>query len=84
MIAQSGNSLGVQLVNPPSAIAAIAHQVRVLQDPQMLRNGRPSYGHPRRQFVHGVWMLGEHRKDGQSCRITQRFESVLYVSIHLR
>ena len=41
VVAQQRQALGIQFVDPARAFPAIAHQPRILQHPQVLRNGRP-------------------------------------------
>lgn len=40
MIAQERQALGIQFVNATRAVAAVAHQARLFQDAQVLRNRR--------------------------------------------
>ena len=41
MIAQERQAFGIQFVNATRAVAAVAHQARLFQDAQVLRNRRP-------------------------------------------
>ena len=84
MIAQEGDALRIQLVNAPRARPPIAHQTRLFEHAQVLRNRRARHGQPGRQFVYRVGMAAEHLEDGQSGGIAESRQAVLYVSIHLR
>jgi len=84
MIAQHGDAFGIQLVNAPRAIAAVAHQPRVLQNAEVLGDGRAGNGQPRGQLVHRPWRSAQHFEDGQPGGVAQCCQSVLYVSVHLR
>ena len=84
VVPQPRQALGVQFVNPPRARAAVAHQSRILQDPQVLRNGRPRYRQARGKLVHRLGVVAQHFKDCQPGRVAQRGQPILYVSIHLR
>lgn len=84
MVAEYGNSLGIQFVDAARAFAAVAHQAGVLQDAQMLGNGWARNWHARGQFIHGTRRSPQHFEDGQARRVAQGRETVLYVSVHLR
>ena len=40
VVPQQRQPLGIQFVNPPRALPPVTHQARILQDAQVLRNGR--------------------------------------------
>jgi hypothetical protein len=84
VVAQEGDALGIQFVDAARAVAAVAHKVGLLQDAQVLRDGRPGYGQAGGQFVHRAGVGAQHLEDGQAGRVAEGGESVLYVSIHLR
>ena len=77
VVPQHRQALGIQLINPARAIAAVAHQPRILQHPQVLRNGRTRYRQSGRQLIHRLRMVAQHLKNRQPSRVTQRRESSL-------
>jgi len=84
MIAKQRQSLRIKLVDTPCAFAAVPHQSRLFQHPQMLRNRRAGNRQPRRQLIHRPRVIPQHLEDRQPGGIAQRGQPVLYVSIHLR
>jgi len=83
VVAEQCQPLWIQLVNPARALPAVAHQLRIFQDAQVLRNGRPRYREAGGKLVHRLRVVAQHLEDGQPGGITERRQSVLYVSIHL-
>ena len=84
MVSEERQPLWIQFVNPARAFAAVPHQSRILQHPQVLRNRRARNWQSRRKLVHGLRMVPQHFKNSQPRRVPQRRQSVLYVSTHLR
>ena len=84
VVPQQRQALGIQFIDPPRAFPPVAYQPCILQDPQMLGNGRARYRQARRKLVHGMGMVAQHLENGQPGGVAQRRQSVLYVRIHLR
>ena len=84
VVPQQRQPLRIQFVNPARAFPAVPHKARILQHPQVLRNGWPRYRQARRKLVHSLRVIAQHLEDRQPGRIAQSRQSVLYVSIHLR
>jgi len=84
VVPQHRQALGIQLVDPPRPLAAVAHQACILQHAQVLGNGRTGNRQARRKLIHRLGMVAQHLENGQPGGVAQRRQSVLYVSIHLR
>ena len=84
MVSEQRQPVGIQLVNPPCSFAAVAHQPRILQHPQVLRNRRTRNRQARRKLIHRLRMVPQHLEYGQPRRVAQCRQSILYVSLHLR
>ncbi len=84
VVAQKRKALRIQLIDPARAFAAVAYQPRILQDAQVLGNGRARYRQARRKLIHRLGMVAQHLENGQPGGVAQRRQSALYVSIHLR
>jgi hypothetical protein len=84
MIAQQGDALGIQFVNPPGTRTSIAHQASVFQNAQMLRHCRARNRQSGGELVHRARMAPDHFEDGQASGIAKSSKAVLYVSTHLR
>ena len=84
VIAEQGQPLWIQFVDPTGAFPAVAHQTRILQHTQVLGNRWAGYRQASRELVHSLGMVAQHLEDGQPGGVAQRRQSVLYVSIHLR
>ena len=77
MIPQQRQTLGIQFIDPPRPFPTVAHQPRLFQHPQVLRNGRPRYRQSRRQLIHRLRMVAQHLEDGQPRWVAQRRQPVL-------
>lgn len=84
MIAQHGNTLGIQFIDVTGAHASITHQAGLFEDPQVLRDGRARYRQAGGQLVNSVRVVTQHFEDGEPGGIAESGQSVLYVSAHLR
>ena len=84
VIAEHRDTFGIQFINPPRTFPPVAHQPRILQHPQVLRNGRARDWQAGRKLVHGLGMLAQHLENSQPRGVAQCRQPVLYVSIHLR
>lgn len=84
MVAQKGQTLGIEFVDAASAVAPVAHQARFLEDAQVLRDRWTRNGQPGGQFVDSARRGAEHLEDGQAGGVAKSGEAVLYVSVHLR
>ena len=84
VVAQKREPLRIQLIDPARTFAAVAHQPCILQDAQVLGNGRARYRQARRKLIHRLGMVAQHLENGQPGGVAQRRQSALYVSIHLR
>ena len=62
---------GVQLVEPAIALGPVDDQMRVLQDSQVLGNGRTADGEASSKFADRLRTVEEPLEDGPSGRITQ-------------
>ena len=77
VIAEHRDTFGIQFINPPRTFPPVAHQPRILQHPQVLRNGRSRYRQSRRQLIHRLRMVAQHLKDRQPRRVAQRCQPAL-------
>ncbi len=84
VIAEHRDAFGIQFIDPARAFSAITHKARIFQHTQVLRYCRARNRQARRKLVHSLGMVAQHLEDGQPGGVTQRCQSVLYVSIHLR
>ena len=84
MVSQERQSLGIQFVDSPRAFAPVAHKPGLLQHAKVLRNRGTRHRQSRRQFVYRARVGSNHFENGEARGITERGESVLYVSAHLR
>ena len=84
VIAEQREALGIQFINPPCPVAAVAHQAGILQHPQVLRNGRAGNRQAGGKLIHRLRMVAKHLENGQPGGVAQCGQPVLYVSIHLR
>ena len=73
----------IQLVQATISIGPIHHEVRVLQDPQVLRDRRPADGKTAREFADRLRPLEEPLEDGPPGWIAQGIQlSSMLVSNH--
>jgi len=84
MIAEHRDAFGIQFIDPPRTFPPVAHEARILQDAQVLRNGRARNWQAGRKLVHGLGMIPQHLENSQPCGVAQRRQPALYVSVHLR
>ena len=83
MVSQRREPFGIQFVDSPSTLAAVAHQPSMFQHAQVLRDRRPRHRQTCSEFVYGSRMRTDHLEDGEPGGITQSRQAVLYVSFHL-
>jgi len=84
MVAQHGDSFGVQFIDAARAFAPVAHQSRVFQHAEVLGDGGAGNWQPCGELVHRLRVVPQHFEDGQAGGIAQCREPILYVSVHLR
>ena len=84
VIAEHRDAFGIQFIDPARAFSAVTHKARIFQDTQVLRYSRARNWQPGGKLVHGPGIVAQHLEDGQPGGVTQRCQSVLYVSTHLR
>jgi len=77
VIPEHCDAFGIQFIDPSRAFAAVAHQTRILQHPQMLGNGRARYRQARGKLAHRLRVIAKHLKNRQPSRVTERRESAL-------
>ena len=77
VVAEQCQPLWIQLVNPARALPAVAHQLRIFQDAQVLRNGRPRYRQARGKLAHRLRVIAKHLKNRQPGGVAQRRQSAL-------
>jgi hypothetical protein len=75
--AQPCHSRGVKLVEPPRACLAVCHQAGILQNAQVLRDGRTAHGQPLRELIYSDGTGGEFLKDSHAGAIAQGIEAGL-------
>lgn len=83
MIAQHGDSLGIDFVDAASAGPAIADEAGLFEDAKVLGDrgtGDRKYGG---QLVDGVGMAGKQLKDREASGVAQGLQSGSNVSVHL-
>ena len=77
VVPQHRQALGIQFINPARTIAPVAHQPRILQHAQVLRNGRPRYRQARGKLAHRLRVIAKHLKNRQPGGVAQRRQSAL-------
>ena len=77
VVAQHCQALGIQFIDPARTLPAVSHQPRILQHPQVLRNGWARYRQAGGQLIHGLGMVAQHLEDGQPGGVAQRCQSAL-------
>jgi len=75
MGSKRGHTSCVNLVDALGTGASIIDQARILEDAQVLRDGRPTDGKTSRKFDHGQRPFGQALQYGNARRIAQRMES---------
>lgn len=84
MVAQESDAFGIQFVDATRAFAAVAYQPGLLEDTQVLRNGRPRHRQSSSQFMDSARMMAQPFKDGEASGVAERGKAGLNVSAHLR
>jgi hypothetical protein len=84
VVAQEREAFGIEFIDTAGAGAAIAHEAGVLENAQVLGNGRTGDGESGSEFVNGARMGAEKLNDGPAGGVAESGEAVLYVSSHLR
>ena len=82
VISQLDQPSRAQPVETPGALLTDVDQSRFSQDPEMLGDGRPTYGQFRCQDSHGTRPVLQALQDSPSRRVTQRV-ALNIVSIQL-
>jgi hypothetical protein len=83
VVAEEGDPFGIEFVNAAGAIVTVAYKPRLLEDAEVLGNGRPGDRQPGRQFVDSARVAAQHFEDGQARRVAESGKAALSVSIHL-
>ena len=77
---QSIDAGGIELVEPPGADSTVDHEVRVLENPQVLRYRGPGNGKVARQLTDRQRPLEEPLENRPTSRIAERIQLRLWVS----
>ena len=81
--AQCVDARGIQLVEPPASLGTIHDQMRVFQDPQVLRDRGPAHGETACEFAHRLGPLEEALEDRSAGRVAQSIQLLrMLVSNH--
>jgi len=80
--AQRIDARWIQLVESPGTDSAIDHQVRVLEDPQVLRDRRPAHRKVASQLTDRQGAVQEPFEDRATGRIAQGIHLRVWVSNH--
>jgi hypothetical protein len=79
---QGSESVTASCVDAAVAVAAIAHETRVLEDLQVLGNGRPAHRELESDLPDGARSSGDPSEDGAPGWIAECRPRVNYVSSH--
>ena len=66
----------------PRPVALVRDEADVLEDTQVLRDGRPADGKARRELAYGPWSRTQQLEDLPPGRVAERVEG-MSVSLHL-
>ena len=80
--AELGQTVGVDPVDAAVARGLINDQPSVLEDLEVLRDGRSADRQPTRELSHGAGAIGEPFEDCASCVIAEGGPSSTFVSLH--
>src|SRR5262249_25337023 len=75
---QLGEPLGTGAVEAPGAVASLAHEPRLLQHAQMLRDRRPREFEVRRDLPRGELVIRDEPEDRPAMRRGDRFQRSLH------
>ena len=76
MVAQERQSLGVEFIDAPRALAPVADQSSVLEHAEVLGNRGPRYRQSGGQFMNGARMRADSLEDGEARRVAEGGEPV--------
>src|ERR1700712_6906 len=69
-------TLGLQLVDAPSALCPLGHEAGVLEQPEVPRHGRPADRHGLGDLTDGEVLGTEQPEDLTAVRVAQRLERI--------
>src|SRR5918999_2297736 len=82
VVAEPCEAAGLDAVQPPRSVLAVAHEPRLLQHAEVLRHGRPADGQPVCELTNGTRAALQPLEDLTPGGVAERIEECT-VSVHL-